>query len=206
MLGSTKNLLAIAAIVIIAVVLFLVFSGADPDVEPNVGQDTGPSVGQNVILKASTDKDSYGAGEEVNLGLTLTNSGEADVCISGITTGNIQFASLTRDGESVETRSTRSYFLIPFSDILAGNLAPVSSGESMELGLTSSLDAGLGALAFDTTVADGTSGLATFFNVGEPGEYELDLVYEYAGAPSSDCANVFAGPTNPVSITFTVSE
>lgn len=202
--GNTKNILIVVGVVIVAFVLFLAMNDSEPG-------ETGPRNGgqraeQNVILEASADKTSYVTGEEVHLRLNLTNSGTADVCLSNITTGNIQFASLTKDGVPVETRLAPSSFLTSFSEILKSRLVAVASGESMELELKSSLDPGLGAMAFDTTIPEDTSGMATFYNVEKPGQYALELMYEYTGSPSTDCANVFLGPTNSMSITFTVSE
>ena len=168
--------------------------------------NSGQGAEQNVILTASADKASYGAGEEVRLSLKLTNSDTAAVCLSDMATGNIRFTSLTRDGESVETRSTPSFFIASLSEILKSRLTLVASGEALELTLTSSFDPGLGAWALDTTVPEDSSAMATFYNVGEPGQYALELVYEYTGVPSTDCADVFSGPTNPVPVTFAVSE
>ena len=152
-----------------AVVLFFVLGGP------------GSSVEQNVILEASADKASYSAGEEITLSLNLTNLGTADVCISERSLGSIRFTSITRDGETLETRSATSYFITSFSEILKSNLTPVAAGDTMELSLMSSFDPGLGSQALSTTIPDDSSGIATFYNVEKPGTYALEMVYDYAG-------------------------
>ena len=190
MLGNSKKLLLIVAIV--AVVLFFVFSNLKTRIE------------KNVTLEASADKASYSAGEEVNLSLNLTNSGTADVCLSKSAIGNIMFTSFTRDGEVLETRSAPSYFLTSFSEILKSRLIPVAPDSGIELDLTSSFDPGLGVQALSTTIPEGSSGMATFYNVEELGQYKIELVYEYVGEPSSDCADILKSPTNTATVTFTV--
>lgn len=159
---------------------------------------------QNVILEASADKASYSAGEEITLSLNLTNSGTADVCISERSLGSIRFTSITRDGATLETRSAPSYFITSFSEILKSNLTPVATGETMELSLTSSFDPGLGSQALSTTMPDGTSGIATFYNIEKPGTYALEMVYDYVGEPSSDCADILKAPSNTAAVTFVI--
>ena len=68
----------------------------------------------------------------------------------------------------------------------------------------SSFDPGLGSQALSTTIPDDSSGIATFYNVEKPGTYALEMVYDYAGEPSSDCADILKTLSNTVAITFVI--
>jgi len=189
---NNKYIVLLLIAVLVVVVLF--FTSGSP----------GSSVAQNVIFEASADKASYIVGEEITLSLNLTNLGTADVCISERSLGSISFTSIERDGATLETRSAPSYFITSFSEILKSNLTPVAAGDTMELSLMSSFDPGLGSQALSTTIPDDTSGIATFYNIGEPGTYTLEIVYDYAGEPSSDCTDILKAPTNTAAVTFVI--
>ena len=189
-----KNGLIIAIVIVVLLVLaWVLINGGD-----------GPVADQNVTLKASSDQESYNSGDEVSINIALTNSGEADICLSEGSIGNIKFTSYTRDGETLDTRSAPSYFITSFSEILKSRLMSVAPGDNLELSLTSTLDPGLGVEALSTTMPDDTSGNATFYNVEDPGSYVIDLVYEYVAGPSDNCQNIFNGATNTATVTFTV--
>lgn len=189
---KSKYIILILIAVFGVVVLFFVLGGSES------------SVAQNVTFEASADKVSYSAGEEITLSLNLTNSGTTDVCISERSLGSIRFMSITRDGATLETRSAPSYFITSFSEILKSNLTPVVAGDTMELFLKSSFDPGLGSQALSTTIPDDTSGIATFYNVEKPGTYVLEMVYDYAGESSSDCADILNAPSNTATVTFII--
>jgi hypothetical protein len=46
----------------------------------------------------------------------------------------------------------------------------------------------------------------TFYDVGSPGAYELEVSYKYPGEPSEECDVVFKGATNASTVSFTVTE
>ncbi|KKU44426.1 MAG: hypothetical protein UX61_C0001G0027, partial [Parcubacteria group bacterium GW2011_GWA2_46_7] len=184
MLRTSKKLILIVAVVVVAVIFIFVFNGSRQ------------ANGKDIVVEVSTDKSSYTAGEKVNIKLNLINSGSAGACLSESSIGNISFVSLTRDGTVVETRSAPSYFLTSFSQILKSRLITVAPGSVMKLSLMSGFDPGLDAEALSTTMPEDTSGIATFYNIEKPGQYELWLVYEYTGEPSDDCTDTIKGPTN----------
>lgn len=190
----SRNLWTILVISIIAVIsITLIFISSSIS---NKGQD--------VALEVSTSEDLYKSGEEVDLSISLTNGGEADGCLSEGADGNIKFTSFSRDGKDVETRSASSYFVISFSEILKTQLVSVAPGDNIDFNLVSSFDPGLNSQALSTTMPDDTTGLATFYNIEEPGQYKIDLVYEYVGEPSDECENIFDGPTNVATVKFKV--
>jgi len=197
----SKKLWIILVISVISITLIFISSS-----NSNRGQnvDLDDSALSDVVLKASTSEDLYKSGEEVQLNISLTNGGEADVCLCEIAYGNIKFTSFSRDGKDVETRSASTYFVISFSEILKVRLASVAPGDNMALNLVSSFDPGLNSQALDTTMPDDTIGLVTFYNIEEPGLYKIDLVYEYVGEPSDECENIFDGPTNVATVKFKV--
>ncbi|MDO8537135.1 MAG: hypothetical protein Q7R94_02730, partial [bacterium] len=157
-----------------------------------------------IMLDASSAKSTYKAGEEIRVDAHLKNSGEVDTCVSTMGAGNIRTVSFTRDGESVETRSTPVYFITSFDKMLEVSLVPVKPGESLDIMLSSELDDGLQKQALRTTSLDDGRGIAMFYDIETPGDYQLKLVYEYPGPKSSNCAHVFGEETNIAVVTFTV--
>lgn len=181
---------SVAILVLAAAIFFVVFrSSSDAEVE----------------LGVSLDKPSYKTGEEINLALRLNNSGDAKTCISNMSTGSIRFLSLTRNGERVETRSAPSYFIASLTEILKASLVSINPGESLDITLRSEVDEGLGKWALKTTAPDNGRGTATFYDVETPGNYELEVMYEYSGGRSPECPSVFEGRTNIASAIFTVT-
>jgi len=164
-----------------------------------------PRSGAKATLDASFDQASYAAGDEITLTLRLTNAGGGAICVSSMPQGSVTFLSLTRDGEPVATRTTPAYFLAPFDEMLKSGLVPLGAGETAEIALVSEIDEGLVGRALRTTDADAGRGLAMFYDVATPGEYELAVAYEYQGPPSEECGNIFTGATNSATAIFTVT-
>lgn len=158
-----------------------------------------------VGLNVSLDKSSYKAGEEIILALHLDNTGDVRTCISNMGEANIKILSFTRNGQQVETRSAPSYFIAPLDEILGVSLVPINPGENLNISLRSAIDEGLGGQTLRTTALDEGRGLAMFYNVQVPGNYELEIVYKYPGPKSSECPDVFKGETNAASVKFTVT-
>lgn len=186
--GFSRIYIAAAAVVLFGVVLFLF-----------LGRGSAA-----VTLTASTDKASYSSHDSINLTLRLANSGNKETCVSDAALGNIKFLSLTRDGKSVETRTATSYYITSLSEMIKAKLTKLAPGKSTEIALSSSQDPGLHANAFYSTAPEGTYGKSTFYNVGAAGTYEMKIMYEYSGEPSPDCPDVWKGPIEPATVTFTV--
>lgn len=183
---------AIVAVLILAGIAYFVVSKPGPR--------------EKITLNVSSDKPTYTAGEKIYLTLQVRNAGEAETCVSDMIAGSsLRFTSFTRDGEPVDTRSAPSDFLISFPKILEASLEPIGAGESVDVTISSSLDPGLGVQALRTTALEDGSGMVTFYNVETPGEYALEMVYEYPGPSRPDCATVFKGSTNIATATFTVT-
>lgn len=180
-------------VIILAIVAYFVLPkpAADMDIQ--------------IQLTASSDKATYKTGEEINLTANLLNSGQYKVCVSDMSAGNIRFTSLSRDSQLVEMRSAPSYFITSLSEILKSNLVEISPGESLDITFASQADAGLGKQALKTTALDDGRGLSTFYDVETPGDYAVELVYEYAGPESSDCSLIFSGATNSATVNFKVT-
>ncbi len=191
MLRNPKHILILLAVIIIAAGAFFVASNQ--------------SSANNVNLNVSPDKSSYTKSEEITLTLQLTNDGEAETCVSDMSAGSIKFVSFTRNGEEVQTRSAASYFITSFPKMLEASLTTLPPGENLNTEIASSVDRGLGGQALKTTALDNDRGKATFYDVERPGDYEVELVYEYPGPSSSDCPDVFEGKTSPATATFTVT-
>lgn len=194
-----KNILITVVVIAVLLVAGLVFvfgrSGS---------KESQKSADQNVSLQASADKEIYKSGETVNLKMSLTNSGATSVCLSEGAIGNIKFLTTTVNGSPVETRTAPSAFLTSFSEILKSRLTSVAPGASMEFKLASEYDPGLGAQALSTTMPDGTAGIATFYNVEKPGQYEIQLAYEYVAGSSEKCKDILTGKTNVTTVLFKV--
>ncbi len=186
-----KHLLIIAAALAVAAVAYFIFMKEG---------------GGSITLAASTDKASYAVGEKVNLTLNLANSGKAATCISRKPQGTVQFLSVMRDGAPVASRSTRSYYITALPELIKFELAEVAAGGRMDIALASAEDPGLGAAALSTTVVDGSAGKTTFYDIGTPGAYEIDVAYQYTSGPSEKCPNTFKGSTNTAKVSFTVTQ
>ncbi len=158
-----------------------------------------------VSLIASTDKTTYAIGEPVSITMKITNDGISSVCLSETPLGNITFQSVTRDGSPVGTRIAPSYFLTSLTEMVKSKLTDVAPNTSVEIFFTSSYDPGLSSDALYTTALDETSGITTFYDIGKPGEYKIDAVYEYQGPSSDRCSTVFENKTNSVTVSFTVN-
>ena len=202
----SRNLLIILVISVISVIsITLIFvSSSNSDKGQDVALDVPART--DVVLEASASEDSYQSGEEVDLNINLTNRSETDICLSEGAIGNIKFTSFSKDGKEVETRSASSYFITSFSEILKSRLVSVAPGDNIDFNLASSFDPGLDAQALSTTMPEDTIGLDTFYNIEEPGQYEVDLVYEYVGEPSDECENILDGSTNVATVTFKVEK
>lgn len=194
--GKSMILVAVIAIVLIGALFFLM-SGS---------QSTGPVPALDVTLSATLNKDTFTADEDINVSLELLNAGERAVCLSSLVGGNVVFNTVQRDGGAVETRTTNADYIEALPILLMTNLEPVASGKSLTLALESEHDPGLGSRALGTTVVDGNDGILTLYDVGQPGQYTIELAYHYAGLVSDECTAVFEGPSNTATITFTVTE
>ena len=191
MLNNPKKLFIITAVVIVLVAVFFILERT--------------KISPEVFLEASTDKMFYESGEEVVLSVSWTNSGSVDTCVSDMDAGSIRFISFTRDGEQVETRSAPSYFITSFIEMLEVSLKTVVPGESMDIVMVSRVDPGLGRQALRTTTLEDGRGIGMFYDVETPGDYNLELIYEYPGPPFAGCPSIFQGATNIVRATFTVN-
>lgn len=160
----------------------------------------------NVTLAVAAAKESYAAGEPIMLTLTLTNAGDAGVCLSNTTAGTVALTSVTKDGAPVTTRTAPSYFLAPLGDMMQSALTEVAPGDTMTLSLTSSEDPGLGAAALSASALDDTRAMTTFYDVSAPGAYSVEVTYAYPGEPSAECAEVLKSATAPATATFTVTQ
>ncbi|MDX1535807.1 MAG: methane monooxygenase/ammonia monooxygenase subunit B [Candidatus Spechtbacterales bacterium] len=160
---------------------------------------------QNVIVEASSHKDSYSVGENIKIDITLTNLGDDSVCLSQNAQGNIKFLSFTRDGEVVEQRTVHSEFLEALSELVKADLEEVAPGDNMTIDIKSSNDPGLGSETLHTSQVDGIAATTTFYSIEEPGNYEVIVAYEYPGEPSDTCPNVFEGETNTAIVEFMVN-
>lgn len=190
-LNQKQLLVALATVLVLVAAIFFVVSRLSSNAK----------IGLNV----SPDKPSYKTGEEIRFALRLNNSGDAKTCVSDMSAGNVRFVSLTRDGQKVETRSAPSYFIAPLPEMLKASLTPINPGESLDIMLQSMVDEGLGGQALQTTASDDGRGIATFYDVQKPGNYTLEVIYEYPGSKSPDCPSVFKGGTNTASASFTVT-
>jgi len=189
---NSKLFILLAVVLVLAGAAFFMFSGGKQ--KPMVS------------LEAFLDKTEYQAGEAIELTLHLNNTGGVDTCVSDIAAGSISFASITRDGEPVETRSVPANYIASFPKLLEASLETIGPGEDLHVTLPSENDPGLGARALATTALENDTGIVTFYNVEEPGEYALELVYRYVGPASSDCPSVFEGPSNTANVIFTVPQ
>lgn len=191
---KAKQILIIIAVVVIGALLLLMFRSSSNE-----------SLTAVVTLSATTDKTSYSMDEEINLNLNLSNIGGIETCVSDMGASSLRFISFTRNGEEVIQRSAPSYFITSYPEMLENSLSVLASGDEIDISLSSYLDAGLGAQALKTTALENGRGMSTFYNVSEPGNYELELVYEYSGPSADNCPNVFGGPSNSATVTFTVT-
>lgn len=197
-MNRTIVFVVIVAVLILAGVVYVVVS------KPGLQQEI--MSGGEITLNVSSDKPTYTAGGEVSLTLHVRNTGEAETCVSDMIAGSsLKFTSFTRDGEPVDTRSTPAEFITSFPKILEASLEPIEAGETMDVKISSSFDPGLGVQALRTTALEDGSGTVTFYNVETPGDYALEMVYEYPGPSRPDCAAVFKGPTSVATATLRVT-
>jgi len=187
----SKKYFPVVLVLIIIVVALVVFAGRS---------------GGNVSLEARTDKDSYAPGEPITLTLTLTNTGTDAVCLSETPDGGVQLTSVTVDGADVRERKTEASYITSLSDIIASKLRSIAPGETMEITLTSEIDAGLGSEAFYHTELDDISGILEFYDVGAPGIYRIEVSYDYQGKESDTCPDILKGSTNTATVSFTVTQ
>ena len=192
MITGSKKILIISAVVLILGALFFTFSSPEGEVD--------------VDMSASADKEIYAPNEDVIITVNLNNSGDAPTCLSDRAQGNIKLLSVTRDGESVATREAPSHFIEALYSLVRADLKEVGPGEAMDIELVSTQDPGLGARALYAIRIDGTAGMSTFYAIEQPGEYEVQVAYEYEGESSTECENIYMGPTNTSTVTFSVSQ
>ena len=192
---SSKNILIIVGLVLVAIFLFFV-TGNDKDSEQTYSY--------SVNLEATTDKQIYQSGEEVSFVVDITNTSEVATCISDTSQGNITFLSITRDGQAVDSRTVHADALEALSEFVRVDLQEVEPGAQATISLTSSYDPGIEAQALHTSEVDGIYADATFYSIQEPGSYEVQVVYEYPGEASDDCSAVFQGQTNNATVNFVV--
>lgn len=164
-----------------------------------------PGLREKIMLSVSSDKSTYGAGEEIRFTLQLSNTGDVESCASNLVEGNIRVVSLTRNGEEVTTRSAPISFIEHLSLLLEKSLAVLRPGESLDIAMASWVDPGLEKQALRTVALSKSESVATFYDVDAPGDYNLTFVYEYPGTSSPDCPDVFQGETNQDGIVFTVT-
>ncbi|MDX1607742.1 MAG: hypothetical protein R3251_00830 [Candidatus Spechtbacterales bacterium] len=192
MIKGPKQILIISVIALIIGAMFFSFRGPEGEAD--------------ITIEAELDKSTYTSDEPINLTLHLNNTGELDACISDMAGETLVFNSLTRNGEMVNTRRVDANYLAPLPMLLEASLEDLPVGGDTHVVLSSEHDSGLDARAFTTTELEGDTGFITFYDISEPGEYNLELVYQYPGPDSENCENVFFGPSNVQNITFTVSE
>ena len=167
----------------------------------------GRGTGGNITLAAETDKSSYEVGEAIELSLQLTNAGKSATCVGTASAGSVRINSLTRDGEAVATRTGDAHYITSLTDIITSKLRSVAPGKNAVIVLSSEEDPALGTNALYTTeVVDTTAGEVTFYDVGTPGSYELEVSYKYGGEKSESCEQVFTGSSNTAVVSFTVTQ
>lgn len=180
--------------VILLVIVFIYFATRSDDVAHSY----------SVSLAATTDQQSYASGEPVTLAVSLTNTGEVATCVSNTTQGNISFASFTRDGQPVASRTVHADILEALSMFVRADLVEVQPGAQATIDLTSSYDPGIQAQALHVSKVDDIYADATFYSIQEPGSYEVHVVYEYPGEVSEDCPAVFMGQSNTATVNFVI--
>lgn len=197
-MNNSKNIIiAIVVLVLLAVAFFTLSGGSEGD-----SGDT--STNALITLSASTDKEIYASGETVTLAIDLTNAGDDVTCISNNAQGNIAFLSVTRDGKSVDSRTTHADFLEALPILATADLAPVNAGDTFTIEAPSSFDPGLGSEALYVNVVDNIFADTTFYDIGVPGNYSVELAYEYVGNDSDTCASIYSDKTNTATINFTI--
>jgi len=192
---SSKHILILVVLIVGALVVF--FATRSDTAEA-------PAPLYFVTLAAFTDKQSYQRGEEMILTMDIANTGDVATCISDTTQGNITFTSFTRDGQSVDSRTVHTGTLEALSEFVRADLTEVEPGAQVAIPLTSSYDPGIEAQALHTSEVDGIYADATFYSIQEPGNYEVQVAYQYPGEVSDDCQAVFMGQSNSATVNFTI--
>ncbi|KPJ85662.1 hypothetical protein AMJ57_02185 [Parcubacteria bacterium SG8_24] len=157
----------------------------------------------NISLTAAAAQASFAPDESVVINLRLMNDG-GETCVSDMASGAVQLVSVRKDGEDVATRTAPSYFITSFPKMLESSLVPLAQGGSLDITLASSYDEGLSTQTLRATVAEGTRGMTTFYDVGAPGTYELELMYAYPGPASPECDHVYDG-SNTATVSFEIT-
>ncbi|MBV8717448.1 MAG: hypothetical protein JOZ65_20495 [Chloroflexi bacterium] len=187
----------------VALVLLLSISRFAPT--PTSGQLPAlMSASQQLTLDGSSSKAQYSVGEPVQLGFTLTNTGDQACSISRLADGAITITDVSRDGASVASwPSTISYY-DGLGSHLTHDVTQLSSGAQTLLTRDSFAMGPSGALALTSVAAsDDESNDLTGWAVDAPGTYAVSAVYSFpplSNAPQDVCQ----GPSNPVTITFSV--
>lgn len=156
-------------------------------------------------LSTVIDKSSYRAGETISVTLELNNNGNSPICLSETPLGTISFVTLTRDGSPVPTRQAPSSFITSLTEMVKSKLVAVASNSSIKILLTSSYDPGLDSEILYTTAMDGTSGITTFYDIGKPGDYALEMAYHYQAGATEKCIPVYEKIMTTETIYFTVT-
>jgi hypothetical protein len=168
------------------------------------GQPAMPIPLPKVTLNGVSLQSLYQVGDEVQLRLTLTNQSFAPTLLSGLVEGNLRVVSLTRDGVAVPTSSSAARTYEGLALVLEHSLTSVPPGGQLTVPWSSNPSLALGGETL-TTVALASDGRHTSmgFSVDAPGDYELRVIYQYAGTVPPN-SGVFTDRTNVAGIRFSV--
>jgi len=163
-----------------------------------------PAPAQSVVLSGSSLQSLYQVGDEIQIRLTLTNIGSLPTALSNVFEGNFRVVLFTRDGVAVPTASSGVETYEALSVVLEHSLVSVQPGASLSLPWMSAPSLALGGEALSTVAVASDGGhMSMAFAVDAPGDYDVRVVYKYAGTVPSG-SSVFTDRTNVASIQFSV--
>lgn len=165
-----------------------------------------PVPAATVRLTATSAASSYSAGSPIGIAIALTNTSAGNLGLSTIVDGNLVVTSVTRDGQAVATVPTYASFDDGFSSALANSLVSVAAGSSVTMDWTSDFNQSFGGEGLLNTAYTGAEiGTGTYYDLSKPGSYAITFHYLYRGPTGRFPDTVFAGPTNSVTVRFSVT-
>jgi hypothetical protein len=157
-----------------------------------------------VVLSANPTQATYTAGQAITLEYRLTNQGNGAVAASPLANGAIEIVQVVRDGVVLTEMRKPVLADEPLGAQLRERLVMLDSGESVGGRLGSRFDNGMDGFALAVMQIPSGRDLPelVLYDVSVPGDYRVDLAYEYQanqGPPEA-----FFGRSNEVSVAFTV--